>query len=62
MKDYNDFLNTLDDEKILILKKDIENHPMFLSAPTDIDRTFLQAFLINSMMLHMYHNWLNEES
>ena len=62
MKDYRDFLNTLDDEKLLILKNDIENHPMFLSAPTDIDRNFLQAFLVNSMMLHMYHEWLNKEN
>ena len=61
MKDYKQFLETLDDKKFLLMKKEIEQNPMFLSAPTDVDRNFLQAVIINSQMIGMYHKWLNEE-
>ncbi len=61
MKDYKDFLDTLDDKTFLLIRKEIQNHPMYLSAPTDADRNFLQSVLINSQMIGMYHKWLNEE-
>lgn len=61
MKDYKDFLDTLDDKTFLLIRKEIQNHPMYLSAPTDADRSFLQSVLINSQMIGMYHKWLNEE-
>lgn len=61
MKDYREFLDSLDDKKFLLIKKEIEQSPMFLSAPTDADKNFLQAVLINSQMIGMYHKWLNEE-
>lgn len=62
MKNFNDFIKTLDDDKLLAIKKDIESTPPFIGAPTDIDRNFLQSFLISSAMLRMYHDWLNGES
>lgn len=61
MKDYKDFLNSLDDKAFLLMRKEIQNHPMYLSAPTDADKSFLQSALITSQMISMYHKWLNEE-
>ncbi len=61
MKEYKDFLNSLDDKTFLLMRKEIQNHPMYLSAPTNDDKIFLQAALINSQMLGMYHKWLNKE-
>lgn len=61
MKDYKDFLNSLDDEKLHQIKREIENRPIFINAPTNIDKSFLQATLISSLMIGMYHEWVSKE-
>ena len=61
MKDYKDFMKTLNDEYFLLVKNEIESTPMFVNAPTESDRYFIQSVLISNQMIAKYHRWLNGE-
>lgn len=61
MKDFKDFMKTLDEDFYANMEKTLNLTPEVINAPSTGARIHCESIIIAMTLIGMYHEWLTEQ-